>query len=290
MKMRNSGIRAWYRAFKGPMKTRKQNLEINKGRENYIIKENINGLKDKNIKDLVNFQVRILSYLKYLFFYPLMILGTRIAGKHLVKEIPEGNAFNNLRADDKAWNQALITWYDTYLQEIKEKKTLLKRLKEWYTRKSCVALKLIHRLKMTLLLSDSAYQEFYNIYLLEAQKEMNKLQPDDPVHILYKNKKEINDPIYFMAINEGGMGILKERVRTLKPYYDKNGTLKTRYVGDTLTYTIKIIANELDCAPNKELMINQIRNIKQQNNQLKQTLLEINQRTVNALQPPQNAT
>ena len=270
-----------YLSTLGPKKCAKDNLD-NVSSEGFKLDNNINGLEGKDMKYYSRFQSKILGSLKYMFFYPTIMIVDKYFSKYHFRKAPEGFAFRNIKADDLAWNKALVKWYDLYLQDLTWKSPV-KKFKVWLLHKNFTVLKSVHEFKMTMVLSDSAYFEFYNIYLLELYKEMGIVHGEQPVHVLYKEKRFINDPIYFVAVREGVDVVLKQRLQTLKPYYDKNGNLKAKFVGGSLSYTIDSLAVELNCVPKRDVLIAQIRSLKQQNIILKQSLIDINQVTVQGL-------
>lgn len=278
-------IKESYHGFKGPNKMANDNLNNFKkqGINDNNIGNNINGLgNDMKLNDFVSFQKRILGVLKYLFFYPLMRIGYWVGGRFIVRKVPDGCAFRNFKAWDESVNKALIVWHDVYQQDLSWKNPV-KRLKLFIKSRPYQLLKMIHEIEMTLLLSDSAYFEYKNIQLMELYNEMRKLHGDDPCHILYKNKDVVNDPAYFAAVNEGSYVVLKGRLQTLRPYYDKKGNLKVKYLGGSKTYTINTLANELNCVPKKDVMLKQIRSLKQELAVKEHFLININKNSVEAL-------
>lgn len=277
-------IKESYSCHAGPRRYSRENLRKAEelGVADKAMGDNINGTKGMTLKEYSRYQYRIIGVLKYLFFFPVVNLFAMVAGKFLLKKSPDGFAFRNYQAYDRAAEKARVIWYDVYLQDA-DLKNPLKRFRHWLHTKSCEVLTLLHRVEITLLLSDSAYFEYKNIELLEIYKEMSKLHGDSPVHILYKDKRNVNDPVYFAACNEGVEVALKQRLQTLKPFYDSNGKLKVKYVGGGLSSTIDSVAVELNCLPKKDLLISQIRKLKQENVLLKQSLININAATIQGL-------
>jgi hypothetical protein len=109
---------------------------------------------------------------KYKFFVPLLRLGNKLLGKHIITKVPKVSHNRNLIIFDKAFEDAMKVWYCDYLRNSGDplkregRKTSLKRCKSNET------LRTMKNYIITMYLYDTAYREFMNILMHKIARGM----------------------------------------------------------------------------------------------------------------------
>lgn len=119
---------------------------------------------------------RIHFIFKYKFLVPLLRLGKKLLGKHLITKIPNKNHNRNLIIFNKAYDIAMKKWVLYYLRNTGDEKTRQSRKKCLKTVKTLRAdsLGIMRDMIVTMYLYDTAYREFTNILLHEIAIGMTK--------------------------------------------------------------------------------------------------------------------
>lgn len=109
---------------------------------------------------------------KYKYLVPLIRLGNKLLGKHIIKTIPQKDENRNILIFDKAFEKSLNLWYTRYLRNTgppEQRGTEEQWLKN---AKGNEELRSLKNYVITMYLYDTAYREFMNILLHELAKEM----------------------------------------------------------------------------------------------------------------------
>lgn len=151
-------------------------------------------------------------FFKYKFFQPLIMIGNKILGKHLIKEAPKNWYDKNLQIFDKAFDEAQRKWYSMFIlnvdkgisgMEWKDPITLSEKIKR---SSSCRVLTMLKELVMTLTVYDTAYRPFFDMLMFEIADGMGKGYPKGKVrHCIYSNMHAF-DAFYYqfgsMLVND----------------------------------------------------------------------------------------
>lgn len=170
----------------------KDNRNIKMGRTIYSDGE--------TVKEYVNHQNRMHIWLKGVFLVPGAMLLKRVAGKYLVKEVPPGNQFKNLRAFYKAFEDSLFEWGEmaTRMSVGNTKGLNFKReLVHFMTDTHIKVLRTMKELVGTNVINDTSYLNLFDMFLYNLTMEMNKLHssgivesgPNEVKHVLFTSRK-----------------------------------------------------------------------------------------------------
>ena len=223
----------------------KNSVEIDKN-PTLTLNNNVMGF-DGNIKDFMKNQLSILGKLKYLIFYPLVKTLHFCFRKKLasLKDKPDHLYLFNMF--EKAWDKSGIVWCDVFVWDV-DRGNPSKFINHYMTCISYKSLSMVKDLIMLMGRYDSAYLEFMNIFLLELHKVISDEVGEFPAHVLYKNKLSVNDPQYFVVNTYQNRLQLKDRVRRVKEYVDKEGVLKVKNLGGAKNILARVSA-ELNTTP-----------------------------------------
>jgi hypothetical protein len=163
------------------------------------IGDNIYGVHGK-IKDLYSMQNRIYRWFKYAFIVPVLLIGKAIAGRWLVKEVPDKPEYEIMRIVDDSVEESLVTWCDVFSPNVvgAEKERNIGNVKNCLKGGGVRFVRLIKQLGFTGVKHDSAYLELFNITMLTIAKNINNKYRKKSKHLLYVSNN-VSDPTYFIA-------------------------------------------------------------------------------------------
>ena len=243
---------------------------ISEEHQDMVIGSNVLGFKGSP-KTLHKSQMSILGSLKYLVFYPAVKIVHSLFKKRINELKKDEDHLYLINRFNKAFNQAGREWTDVFVWGLdSDKKNNPSRyIKTFMADLSYKTLFMAKELVILMARFDSAYLEFMNILLINIYKEVGDQYKGEPSHILYQNKRSINDPAYFLINTNGGRANLKERVRRTEEYVSKEGKINIKNRGGA-KFILEVISAELGTTPDKlELSV--------------QSLLRDNQAMFNAL-------
>lgn len=155
--------------------------------------------ENKNIGECYEKHSRIHWLFKFKFFYPIMILGEKVIGKFMVKEIPVRDYNTNFLVFDKSFDESIEIWYEKFLKvmyydpEKSDKGNKDKFLKG-------TNLKMLNTLKefmYTMTLDDTSFRELFNILAHQFTKNMLEEYKDVKVDHVFYTSKGLHDVTYY---------------------------------------------------------------------------------------------
>lgn len=137
---------------------------------------------------------------KYWLIYPLMIIAKRIFKKTLDTPIPHESYNQNLLIFDAAYDKSIEQWYKMYLphkvgfkKNYKPSENLDKQIKSNNT------LRLLKKFMYKIVLNDSAYREFLNLFCHNIARGMlHRYGGKNTNHLFYTNQ-DIYDVTYVVG-------------------------------------------------------------------------------------------
>jgi len=109
---------------------------------------------------------------KYKFLVPLILLGNKILGKHIVTKVDNESHNRNLKIFDKSFESAITKWC-THYRRNSGPQHLRKSDKYWKkVGKREIPLRSLKNYVLTMCMYDTAYREFLNVWMHESARAM----------------------------------------------------------------------------------------------------------------------
>lgn len=140
---------------------------------------------------------------KYRLFLPLVRILARTLGKYLVKEVPAEDHNINLRLFHEATEVAIDQWAEQYMAKAYKKKRSPNWPDKFKKGYSCQTIRFARDMTTTMLLNDSAYREYFNIFAHTFTKMMavHHSKEGKTGHLFF-TEDDVYDVDYFLLFKQ----------------------------------------------------------------------------------------
>lgn len=137
-------------------------------------------------------------WFSYMFFKPLIMIGNKLLGKFLVKQIYDAPYNKNFLVFNKVIEKSLHDWAMVYKWSESGFKDKKKYLEFCNNTNNYEIIRGLKRWLITMCQADSAYRVLFDLVMYNIAIEMNNAHPEKVNHLIY-NRSTIND-IHFFKI------------------------------------------------------------------------------------------
>jgi hypothetical protein len=137
---------------------------------------------------------------KYKVLVPILALVRKFFKKEFERPIPDRWYNQDIKIFDKAFEEAIHTWIETYIATSRAEGNITKEKlhAQHDNRDSVIALRTMKQITIQMALNDSAYREFLTCLLHMIAKHMNEAYKGQTVNHLVYNSAHTFDILYYV--------------------------------------------------------------------------------------------